>query len=141
MNLKEELTKEQWKMLEIFVDHYMRTRLGQIETVLRVFRLEFLECLESPDFPFFGGNVSEEYKKFIRHDVLEAIEQASYQIPKSAFGSENASFGIKGLNDPIRLLGIQMTLRCCNFSDDLSKCPKYPEDCCAPLTGFCPKKK
>jgi len=146
MNQIRELTKDDWREIERSLDVRQRSKIGQLKIpLIEEFYYEFSSRLDDGDQVFVGRILTKEEKEILRENVLRAINNAIDEIATAAFGrifgSKHASFGVKSLNDPIRLLGIQATLRRCNFSDDLSKCPVYPNNCCAPTTGFCPKKK
>jgi hypothetical protein len=134
MNQKRELNEQDWRRIRNALDLYLRCQLGQLDEAFRIFMWEFEQrTKDDPDIP-------DPYKKERIDRVRWVLEKAEKEIAETAFGSPSTSFGIKNLEDPIRQLIIQANLRCCNFSDDLSKCPNYPIDCAAPTTGWCPAK-
>ena len=140
-----ELTKEDWRLIEKALDFLLRCRLGQFGVLFDEFLLEFISRINHDEPNIFGKVLTKKEKNVLVDNVTDALENAKVEIAVAAFGallgSKDASFGIKSLDDPVRELGIQATLRRCNFSEDLSKCPFYPNNCHAPLTGFCPKKE
>jgi len=133
MNQKRELNKEDWKTISDALDLYLRCQFGQFKDAFRIFMWEFEQRTKH------DSDISESHKQSMINRVRFVVETAQKEIAMTAFGSANASFGVMGLDDPIRQLIIQADLRYCNFSDDVTKCPVYPTNCCAPTTGWCPK--
>ena len=133
MNKKRELLAEDWRMIRNALDLNLRCQLGQLKVAFDIFAWEFEQRTnDDPDIP-------DPYKQETINRVKWALYRAEKDIAMMAFRSNSASFGVKGLDDPIRQLIIQADLRCCNFEDDVEKCPYYPESCAAPTTGWCPK--
>jgi hypothetical protein len=136
MNKIRELTKEDWIRFEEALDNLLRCKLGQFGVPFAKFWIEFSGRIDE----VVPEDISQGEKENLKTTVKRVLEKSRDAIALTAFGSSNVSFGVKSLDDLYRELGIQATLRRCNYSDDLSKCPVYPTNCCAPLTGFCPKK-
>jgi len=135
MNKKRELTDQEWRTIRNALDLYLRCRLGQLGDAFEVFYWEFRKRTEEND------ELYPSQKEAMIAQLRETLERVKGEIGLSAFASKSASFGIKDLNDPIRQLIIQSDLRCCSYADNIEACPNYPNDCCAPTTGWCPKKK
>jgi hypothetical protein len=133
MNQKRELNKEDWARIRSALDLYLRCQIGQLKDAFQIFMQEFEERTRE------NCDINESHKQMDINRVKWALERAEKEISFTAFGSTSASFGVKSLDDPIRQLIIQADLRYCNFSDDVTECPEYPANCCAPTTGWCPK--
>jgi len=134
MNQKRELNKTDWAKIRNALDLYLRCQIGQLKEAFQIFMWEFEQRTRE------NSDINESQKQTDIKRVKWVLEKAEKEIALTAFGSTSASFGVKSLDDPTRQLGIQADLRCCNFSDDVTKCPDYPTNCCAPTTGWCPKK-
>jgi len=134
MNKERELNKEDWRRIRNAMDLYLRCQLGQLKDAFEIFKWEFDQRLQKDS----EVTPSEREERVAR--LRTVLERAEKEIGMAAFNSTSTSFGVKGLDDPIRQLIIQADLHCCNFHDDLSQCPAYPHNCCAPTTGWCPKK-
>ena len=134
MNKERELNKEDWRRIRNAMDLYLRCQLGQLKDAFDIFKWEFVQRLQK-DSEVTPSEVEERVTR-----LRTVLERAEKEIGMAAFNSTSTSFGIKNLDDPIRQLIIQADLHCCNFHDDLSQCPAYPHNCCAPTTAWCPKR-
>ena len=124
MNQIKELTREDWRTIRNGLDLLLRCKVGQLDEAFEVFYFEMIRRKEPKALV-----------TFLRDMFRETVRKISERI----WGNPNASYGIESLDDPIRQLIIQSDLRFCKYSDDLSKCPWYPNQCVSPTTGFCPK--
>lgn len=132
MNQKRELLVDDWRRIRNALDLNLRCQLGQLKVAFDIFEWEFEQRTnDDPDI---------RDKRETINKVKRALERAEKEIALTAFRSDSASFGVKGLDDPIRQLIIQADLRCCNFADDVDMCPSYPKNCSAPTTGWCPNR-
>jgi hypothetical protein len=135
MNKLRDLNEKDWGIISRALDLYLRCQLGQMGDAFDIFYWEFRERTEKRQ------DMSQSAKEALIAQVKETLDRAKKEISLSAFASPYASFGVKGLEDPIRHLIIQADLRHCNYADDLNHCPDYKSNqCCAPTTGWCPKR-
>jgi hypothetical protein len=126
-----ELKKEDFKIIREALDLLVGCRLGRLEKAVQQFAME----------AFLRTRDKDPAKAQCLYTKIEEQGQVfTDELSKLVHGCPCTSYGVKSLDDPLRLLSIQMDLRICNFSEDLKQCPHYPNKCEAPLLAFCPKK-